>query len=389
MRNWILPEYIEDILPAEALAIEVIRRRILDRLLVCGYQLVMPPMLEFVESLIPSNDSNMNLRMFKVIDQLSGKMMGLRADITSQIARIDAHLLNHAGVTRLCYVGSVLHTTPSGLNRTRELLQIGAELYGHAGLESDLEIQKLMLQCLIISGINEIYLDLGHVAVFRGLINGEKIPVELETELFGALQAKDTSTLKELCVGAKKYMGKVSQQAFMLLPELYGDRRILIQARKLLPDYPEIRMALDELGTVATELESSVRALNFDLADLRGYHYHTGIVFAAYTNNSPNAVALGGRYDEIGKAFGRARPATGFSMDLRELSRLIKLDSRPKAILAPYNRNNKNLNKKIEHLRNEGEIVVVELSKYQNKKNTFGCNRKLVLKNKVWEVIDI
>lgn len=184
-------------------------------------------------------------------------------------------------------------------------------------------------------------------------------------------------------------MGKVSQQAFMLLPELYGDRRILIQARKLLPDYPEIRMALDELGTVATELESSVRALNFDLADLRGYHYHTGIVFAAYTNNSPNAVALGGRYDEIGKAFGRARPATGFSMDLRELSRLIKLDSRPKAILAPYNRNNKNLNKKIEHLRTEGEIVVVELSKYQNKKNTLGCNRKLVLKNKIWEVIDI
>lgn len=386
MRNWLLPEYIEDILPAEALSIETTRRRIMDRLLAHGYQLVGPPLLEYVESLLSGSGDGTNLRMFKVVDQLSGRMMGLRADMTPQAARIDAHLLNRNGVTRLCYAGSVLHTVPSGLTRTREPLQIGAELYGHAGLESDLEIQRLMLQSLAIAGIEKIHLDLGHVAVFRGLVKGAGIPSGLETELFGALQAKDVSALKNLCAGLDKRVDKTARQALMLLPELYGNRKVLARARKFLPDYPEIQTALDQLETVSMELEPLVDALAFDLADLRGYQYHSGMVFAAYAKGYPNAVALGGRYDEIGKAFGRARPATGFSMDLRELSGLVKPDPYPKGILAPYKRNDKALEKEIEQLRNEGQIVVMELPGHESDQDPLDCDRQLVMHQGVWKV---
>lgn len=382
MRNWLLPEYIEDILPAEALAIEAKRRRIMDWLLVHGYQLVGPPLLEYMESLLSGSGGDSNLRIFKVVDQLSGRMMGLRADMTPQVARIDAHLLNRNGVTRLCYAGSVLHTVPSGLTRTREPLQIGAELYGHAGLESDLEIQRLMLQSLAIAGIEKIHLDLGHVTVFRGLVKGAGIPGGLETELFGALQAKDVSVLRDLCAG----LDKNARQALMLLPELYGDRQVLTRARKFLPDYPEIQTALDELETVAAELEPLVDTLAFDLADLRGYQYHSGMVFAAYAKGCPNAVALGGRYDEIGKAFGRARPATGFSMDLRELSGLVKPDPYPKGVLAPYKRNDKALEKEIGRLRNEGQIVVMELPGHESDQDTPDCDRQLMMRQGVWKV---
>lgn len=389
MRKWILPEYIEDILPAEARRIEMMRRRIIDWLLVHGYELVGPPLLEYVESLLSGSGGETDLRMFKVVDQLSGRMMGLRADMTPQTARIDAHLLNHKGITRLCYAGSVLHALPSGLTRTREPLQIGAELYGHAGLESDLEVQRLMLQTLAIAGIGDIHLDLGHVAVFRGLVRGARIPVELETELFGVLQAKDICGLKELCAGPTRRVDARARQALLLLPELYGDSKVLALARKSLPDYPEIRGALDELETVASQLESIVDTLAFDLADLRGYHYHSGMVFAAYTGNCPNAIALGGRYDEIGKAFGRARPATGFSMDLRELVGLVQSDLYPKGVLAPYAQDNKPLEEKIGQLRSEGQIVVVELPGHEDDRNTLNCDRKLVLQDQGWIVVDI
>ena len=390
MRNWVLPEYIEDILPAEALRIESMRRRILDLLLVYGYQLVAPPMLEFVESLVSGSGSDMNLRMFKVVDQLSGRMMGLRADMTPQTARIDAHLLNCDGITRLCYAGSVLHTVPSGLTSTREPLQIGAELYGHIGIESDLEIQRLMLQILKVSGIDKVHLDFGHVAIFRGLVRAARIPTNIESELFSALQAKDIPALQDLCSGFDKNIRKNVGQALMVLPELYGDKDILIQARKLLPDYPEIRKALDELEVVSTELKPVVDSLAFDLADLRGYHYHSGIVFSAYTNSSPNAIALGGRYDEIGKVFGRGRPATGFSIDLRDLSRIKQPpDPYPKGILAPYKKNDKALEKKIKQLRKNGKIVVVKLPRHGIKKDTYNCDKKLLLKNKTWRIVDI
>ena len=384
MRKWILPEYIEDILPAEALRIEKMRRRIMDWLLVHGYELVGPPLLEYVESLLSGSGGDTDLRMFKVVDQLSGRMMGLRADMTPQTARIDAHLLNHKGITRLCYAGSVLHTLPSGLTRTREPLQIGAELYGHTGLESDLEVQRLMLQSLAIAGIGKIHLDLGHVAVFRSLIRGAGIPLELETELFSVLQAKDICGLNKLCAGLSNRVDTNVREALLLLPELYGDSSILTLARRSLPDYPEIRTALDELEVVGEELKSVVDTLAFDLADLRGYHYHSGMVFAAYTTNCPNAIALGGRYDDVGKAFGRARPATGFSMDLRELSSLVKPDLYPRGILAPYVRGEDALRETIEQLRNEGQIVVVELPGHESEQNTFNCDRRLVLQGGVW-----
>ena len=386
MRNWLLPEYIEDILPAEALAIEVTRRRVLDRMLVHGYQLVGPPMLEYVESLLSGSGGDLDLRMFKVVDQLSGRMMALRADMTPQAARIDAHLLNRSGVTRLCYAGSVLHTVPSGLTRTREPLQIGAELYGHDGLESDLEIQQLMLQSLSIAGITKIHLDLGHVAVFRGLVKGAGISNELETQLFCALQSKDVSGLRDLCNKLDKVVDKKVHRALMLLPELYGDKKILEDARKLLPDFPEIQTALNDLESVSSELSPLVDTLSFDLADLRGYQYHTGMVFAAYAKGCPNAVALGGRYDEIGKAFGRSRPATGFSMDLRELSGLVKPTPYPKGVLASYKKSDKSLDKEIERLRSEGQIVVINLPGHQNDQDALDCDRQLVMDQGVWKI---
>ncbi|PXX17225.1 ATP phosphoribosyltransferase regulatory subunit [Nitrosomonas ureae] len=383
MHNWLLPEYVEDILPAEALHIEVTRRQILDLLLTHGYQQVIPPLLEYVESLLSGSGSDMDLQTFKVIDQLSGRMMGLRADMTPQVARIDAHLLNFSGITRLCYVNSVLHTIPSGITQTREPLQIGAELYGHSGLESDLEVQRLMLQCLSTSHINEIHLDLGHVAVFRGLIKGAGISRELEAELFSVLQAKDISTLQELCLKLKKSI----REALLLLPELYGDKKILADAIARLPDYPVIRTALNELGLVEKELKPIVGSVAFDLADLRGYHYHTGMVFAAYAKGCSNAIALGGRYDEIGKTFGRARPATGFSMDLRELSRLVKPKKYPKGIRAPFEKEDKRLEDMIQQLRKAGHIVIMELP--EQKDEFMVCDRQLVLLDGKWIIEEI
>jgi ATP phosphoribosyltransferase regulatory subunit len=388
MSAWALPEYIEDILPAEALKIEMMRRRVLDWLFVNGYELVGPPLLEYVESLLTGSGRQMNLRVLKVVDQLSGRMMGLRADMTPQVARIDAHLLNRKGITRLCYAGSVLHARPSGLTRTREPLQIGAELYGHQGLESDLEIQRLMLQSLAIAGMGNIHLDLGHVAVFRGLIRSTDISPALEMELSGALQRKDRAALKELCAGLKKQVNASVREALLLLPELYGDENVLTLARSALPPYPEIMGALDELEMVAGELGPLVDTLAFDLADLRGYHYHSGMVFAAYTDNCPNAIAVGGRYDEVGKAFGRARPATGFSMDLRELSGLMPSDSYPRGILAPFIKEDRTLEKKIEQLRNEGQIVIVALPGHENDASSFNCDKKLVSENGVWSIVN-
>lgn len=389
MPNWLLPEYVEDILPAEALHIEAIRRRIIDSLYVHGYQLVNPPLLEFVESLLTGSGSDMGLHMFQVIDQLSGRTMGLRADMTPQVARIDAHLLNCDGITRLCYASSVLHTLPSGLTCTREPLQVGAELYGHTGLESDIEIQQLMLQCLSISGINKIHLDLGHVAVFRGLINHDTVSIELESALFNVLQTKDVAGLKSLCNDSSNNLSQQTRQSLILLPELYGGREMLAAARKHLPDYPEIVMALDALETVESELGTVVDSVAFDLADLRGYHYHSGMVFSAYAKGCSNAIALGGRYDEIGKAFGRARPATGFSMDLRVLSRLIQSDPYPKGIMAPYDKHNDSLQNKIKQLRAAGQIVIVQLPGHESEATAFSCDRQLVYKNEDWVAVEI
>jgi ATP phosphoribosyltransferase regulatory subunit len=382
--NWLLPEYIQDMLPDEAWRIESIRRDVLELLRRSGYQLVSPPLLEYAESLLINDSEDMDLRSFKLVDQLSGRTLALRADITPQVARIDAHLLNRQGVTRLCYAGSVLHTQPAGLMRTREPLQIGAELYGHSGIESDLEVQRLMLQTLALVGIEGVYLDLGHVAVFRSLVMRASISATQEAELFNALQRKDVPALRGLVAGLPQDV----QAAFLALPQLYGGVEVIARARAVLPAYPEVTAALNELEQAAAHLKTLAHEIGIDMAELRGYHYHNGMVFAAYHPGSHDAIALGGRYDDVGKAFGRARPATGFSMDLRQLHGLLAKREQPKAIHAPYLRDAE-LEAAIERLRAQGNIVAIDLlgkAEYQHELN---CDRRLVLKEGKWVVVEM
>jgi len=312
--KWLLPEAIEDILPAEAMRIEVLRRNILDLFFSKQYELVMPPLLEYMDSLLTGTGHDLELRTFKVVDQLSGRMMGIRADLTPQVARIDAHLLNRKGVTRLCYCGSVLHTRPAAPSATREPIQIGAELYGESGVEADLEILQLLCQALEVAGVRSARVDIGHVAVFRAIAQGAHIPPQDEATLFEALQRKDVPALKAL---TGKLEAK-TRDALLLLPELYGGAEVLELAEKKLPKLPELTRAL---GTLRKLAKACRIPAGFDLAELRGYHYHSGVVFDAYCDGVSGAVARGGRYDEVGKAFGRARPATGFSIDLRSLAR--------------------------------------------------------------------
>ena len=311
--RWLLPEHLDDILPAEAARIERLRRAILDLFFSRKYELVMPPLLEFVDSLLTGTGHDLDVRTFKVVDQLSGRMMGVRADITPQVARIDAHLLNRKGVTRLCYCGSVLHTRPATPAATREPIQIGAEIYGHAGIESDLEIQKLLCRSLELAGVKGARLDIGHVAVFRSLARAAGIGHDLEVELFEALQKKDVPALKE----RTRRLDRSAREALRLLPQLYGGREVLALAEKRLPALPELRKALQTLKVLT---QACTIPVSLDLAELRGYHYHSGVVFDAYCDGVVGPVARGGRYDEVGKAFGRPRPATGFSIDLRELA---------------------------------------------------------------------
>ena len=315
--RWLLPEHIEDILPAEAMRIEILRRSILDLFFKNKFELVMPPLVEFTDSLLTGTGHDLDLRTFKLVDQLSGRMMGVRADITPQVARIDAHLLNRKGVTRLCYCGSVLHARPAGPAATREPIQIGAEIYGHAGIQSDLEIQDLLCRALVAAGARGARMDVGHVAVFRSLVRAGAVGHDLEGELFEALQKKDVPALKILTRRADAK----TRAALLLLTELYGDKAVLDVAEKKLPKLPEVQKALTTLRALAKACPIPV---SFDLAELRGYHYHSGVVFDAYCDGVAGAVARGGRYDEVGKAFGRLRPATGFSIELRSLASAVK-----------------------------------------------------------------
>jgi len=378
MRTWLLPEYVEDILPAEARAIERLRARLLELFRVHGYELVIPPMLEYIDSLLTGTGHDLNLRTFKLIDQLSGRTMGLRADMTPQVARIDAHLLNRQGVARLCYCGTVLHTRPRGLLATREPLQIGAEIYGHGGIESDLEIQRLLRAALAACGIADLRLDVGHVGVFRAIARRAAVGPEAESELLDVLQAKDGPGLAALTAGYDAQ----TRDALRLLPELYGGREALARARRELPAWPEIGTALGALDALVAD---NGMAMSVDLADLRGYHYHSGVVFAAYCGGLPNAIALGGRYDEVGRAFGRARPATGFSMDLREVARVAAPEAGRGAILAPFAQDG-GLADKVAELRAAGEIVIVELPGHEGLRDELACDRRLARRGGTWTV---
>jgi ATP phosphoribosyltransferase regulatory subunit len=383
MRTWALPEYIEDILPAEAEEIEQSRRRILDLFLSHGYRYVIPPLVEYLDSLLTGTASDLDPITFKLVDQLSGRLLGLRADITPQVARIDAHLLNRQGLTRLCYVGSVVHTVPSGISKLRQLLQIGAELYGSGGLEADIEVERLMLEALKISGIGEVRLDLGHVSVFRSLVRQARAGGELEAELFRAMQAKDGPRLREL----SEPLDDESRCALRALPELYGGVEVLKRARRELPLNEDIAGALDELQTLAERLSEEVE-LCLDLSELRGYQYHSGVVFAAYTAGHANSIGQGGRYDEVGKAFGRARPATGFSMDLRALARFAAPLPRSGGILAPAC-DDPNLKQKIESLRASGERVVCEFPNFEASRDELDCDRELKLQDGEWRIVTL
>lgn len=379
MLRWVLPEYIQDALPAEAAKLEDLRRRLLDAFRLNGYQLVAPPLLEYLESLLTGAGQDLQLKTLKLVDQLSGRTMGVRADITPQVARIDAHLLNRKGVARLSYCGSVAHAVPSSLTATREPLQLGAEIYGHAGLEADAEVIRLLAEALQAAGVGTSRIDLGHVGLFKALVAKAGIGTEREEPLFDCLQAKDLPGLRDLLSGVAEDV----RDALLALPTLYGGAEVLARARGILPADGEIQAALSDLQWLADELEGL--PISFDLADLRGYHYHSGVVFAAYGGRSPVALALGGRYDSVGRAFGRGRPATGFSLDLRELAAQVADPAVPGAVLAPRGRDPQ-LQAAIAALRESGESVVIELPGHDGTWREAGCDRHLVLRGGAWQV---
>lgn len=378
--RWALPEYIEDVLPAEAARVERLRRKMLDLFAAHGYEYVMPPLIEYLESLLTGTGSDLDLRTFKLVDQLSGRMLGVRADITPQAARIDAHMLNRKGIARLCYAGQVLHTLPASENRSREVMQVGAELFGHAGLESDIEVQRLMLEALQTAGIERPRIDLGHVGILRALVARSGISGEREQGLFEALQRKDLPALRSALGGVAAPM----RDAFILLPQLYGDERVLRDAARHLPKLPEIAAALKTLRRLARATGDLAHSIRFDLGELRGYRYHSGVVFAAYAPGWAGAVARGGRYDEVGVAFGRARPATGFSMDLRDLAGALG-DVEPRRVLAPALADAA-LAKLVQRLRARGDVVINDLPGHAGHRSELRCSHALVRDGERWVV---
>lgn len=378
MPNWLLPENIADVLPSEARKIEELRRLMLDNFRLYGYELVMPPLLEYLDSLLAGAGEDTDLKTFKVVDPLSGRLLGLRADMTTQVARIDAHLLNRDSITRLCYAGSVLHTRPSGLHATREPMQIGAEIYGHAGLEADAEIQELALGSLALAGFTNVRLDLAHVGVLRALLDDDPAAKRDENQLYSLLRAKDAPGLDAI---SQNYYPQ-TRKALLALPRLYGNIDVLAEARDALPALPGVQRALAELAALAAGALGRAE-IAIDLADLRGYQYESGAMFALYVTGLPNAVARGGRYDHVGEAFGRARPATGFSLDLRELARLLPMAERKHSIRAPWG-NAPELKEKIADLRKAGEVVIQSMPGHDNVQDEFECDRVLVLESGNW-----
>ena len=383
MNRWLLPEDIADVLPAQARKVESLRRAILDLYQSYGYELVAPPILEFLDSLLTGTGSDLNLQTFKLVDQMSGRTLGLRADITPQVARIDAHLLNRAGVTRLCYAGSVAHArTPVG-SSAREDLQLGAEIYGCATWEADFEAITLLLKTLSIALLDKVYLDLSHAGILSGILADQKLDKETIETVYGLLQTKDRPRLSKwaACLPAK------TTEALMALTELNGPcAEVLAKAKKVLPKHAAIDQALADLERlVAAVSSSSGLELSIDLADLRGYQYHSGVMFAVYVEKLPQPIARGGRYDHVGQAFGRSRPATGFSLDLLTLSSLSPLKVRKLAIAAPWLEDDA-LSKAIAVLRNSGEVVIQVMAGEKVEAAEYECDRELIKQGNSWEV---
>ncbi len=379
MSAWVLPDHIADVLPSEARHIEELRRNLLDAARCYGYELVMPPLLEHLESLLSGSGEALDLQTFKLVDQLSGRMMGLRADSTPQVARIDAHLLNRQGVARLCYCGPVLHTRPGSPHATREPLQFGAEIYGHAGLEADLETLLLALDCLKVAGVRAPGVDMADARIVKALLEGVPLPGDLLARLHAALAAKDHSEL----AGLTRDFPGASRQGLLALVQLYGDDKVLLEAEKALPAVPPVREALANLKWLASRLDGA--RISFDLADLRGYAYYTGATFSMYAEGASDALVRGGRYDEVGAVFGRNRPATGFSLDIKSLVGVLAPRPLRAAIRAPW-RDVADLRTAIAALRAQGETVVCVLPGHESEVDEFHCDRELVQLAGQWVV---
>ncbi len=379
MGTWLLPEDIADILPAEARRIEDLRRDLLDLYRSYGYELVMPPLAEYLDSLLSGTGSDLNLRTFKLVDQMSGRTLGVRADMTPQVTRIDAHLLNRAGVTRLCYCGSVLHTRGAGFMATREPLQVGAELYGHAGREADIEIIELALASVQAAGIHDARLDLGHAGIARAIVQADPVAAAHVHEVADLLGAKDHAGLEARI----RAFAPQTADALRQLMHLYGGVEVIARARQALPALPGVREALDTLQQLCDALPAD--RLSVDLGDARDYHYHNGAVFAVYVDGWPDSVVRGGRYDNVGEAFGRARPATGFSLDLRVLAGLLEPAQSAPAIRAPWGRDPELL-RAVAELRAAGHIVVQALPGHEDQQE-YAFDRELVANERGWQVV--
>jgi len=379
MSAWVLPDHTADVLPSEARHIEELRRDLLDAARCYGYELVMPPLLEHLESLLTGAGMALDLQTFKLVDQLSGRMLGLRADSTPQVARIDAHLLNRSGVTRLCYCGPVLHTLPSAPHATREPLQFGAEIYGHAGLEADIEVLTLALDCLKAAKVTSPSIDLADARLVKSLLLGQSLSAAQLALLYAALAAKDSSELASL----SRNLPDDIRQGLLTLVQLYGDVSVLDEAEKALPPLPGVPEALQNLKRLAAHL-SGVQ-VTFDLADLQGYAYYTGARFAIYAPGASGALARGGRYDQAGAVFGRNRPAAGFSLDLKTLVSAVSVRPLQAAIRAPW-RNEPMLAAAIASLRSRGEVVVCVLPGHESEVDEFHCDRELVESAGLWLV---
>lgn len=380
---WLLPEHIADVLPAEARRIEELRRLWLDRARSYGFELVMPPMLEYLDSLLSGTGRELDLRTFKLVDQLSGRTLGLRADTTPQVARVDAHLLNREGVTRLCYCGPVLHTRPAGLHMTREPLQFGAEIFGHAGLEADLEVQELALDGLAAIGARDLTIDLGDARVVRSVLAGAPLDPVALTELVAALTAKDGSTVQALA----RHCPPETKSGLAALLELYGGDEVLEQALHRLPSRAPIAAALNDLAWLARHLRQSSPSvkLGFDLSDMSGYAYYSGVRFAVYGAGSTNALVRGGRYDEVGAVFGRNRPAVGCSLDLKGLTAVVPNTPPRAAVRAPWGEDAA-LRTAVRRLRAAGETVVCILPGHEHETQEFDCDRELAAVGSEWVV---
>ena len=378
---WLLPEHIADVLPAQARRIEELRRALLDRARAYGFELVMPPLLEHLESLLSGTGRELDLQTFKLVDQLSGRMLGLRADTTPQAARIDAHLLNREGVTRLCYCGPVLHTRPAGLAATREPLQFGAEIFGHAGLEADLEAAELALDGLAAASVEPLVIDMADARVLRGVLAGEELDAARLQDIVSALSDKDGPALQQATAG----LAAGTSDALAALLRLYGGDDVLSAARTQLPDRPLVRAALDQLQWLASHLRGAYPRLKvgFDLSDMSGYAYYSGARFAIYGAGSSDALARGGRYDEVGAVFGRNRPAVGFSLDLKSLAEVAGPSPAPTAIRAPWGEDPA-LRAAMRRLREAGETVLAVLPGHEPEAQAFDCDRELVLLGGQW-----